>query len=345
MWNLCLFLTAYYKANCTDDENIPWSKYPVEKNKKCKAVVCIISFERRQSRDRTSNNEPFVSSPHNILVGNCITRISHLDILTKCLTLWRRLTAISQESYGLNSDQQLFKSIQYPKFMTQTIHVKCMKTTKRRESCLGHKNKTILHLSTQIDDLNSSSNTVDDEESSSVCLTKRRVKFGSIRFCEHPILIGDNPGGNKGPPLTIDWYAQEIYEMNMEEYEGQRPQRRNKSQLFLPERDRKDILKKCGYSHNEIIEQTRPVNIARQHRKATIQAAKLDGIQELLEKVSRKTFNAMSFGRRKRQERKFVQRCRCFDSTEFSSRSTLATVSDGGSHMDSFTGHIQDDGH
>eukprot|EP00977_Amphora_coffeiformis_P001933 scaffold370_cov176-Amphora_coffeaeformis.AAC.10 len=230
--------------------------------------------------------------------------------------------------------------------MAQALNPKCLKTAESRDSFLVQKNgRSILRHRSQIDSLNTSFNQGrDEEESSSARSAKGGVKFGAIRLCEHPILVGDNPGGNKGPPLTIDWHAQDTYEMNLDEYEDGRPRRRNKSQLFLPETVRTDMLKICGYSRNEIIEQTRPVNQARQRRKATVQSAKLEGIQELLEKVSRKTFDTLSLGRRKRQERKLMERCRSFDITKLSTRSTLATLSDGGSNTDSVTECKPDDG-
>lgn len=157
------------------------------------------------------------------------------------------------------------------------------------------------------------------------------MRFRVIRLYEHPVLLGDNPGGARGPPLTIDWHAQDTYEMSVEQYEEERPQRRDMSQLSLPELVRTDMLKECGYSRREITELTRHVNKSRSRRSATNRAVKLDAIHGFLERVSRKALNALTFGRRKRTEKRFLERCRDLDNTKHSSRTT-ATLLDEESH-------------
>ena len=298
-----------------------------------------LSHHHLHCKNRKQREPPVYSSQyfaHHITEDFILTNLPYqpFDALIKLVRCVSRELPIK---FRLSS---FLPSNPYLKSMAPTLNPKCLKTAESCDSFLIQKNRSILRHRTQVDSLNSSFKKGDDEESSSA---KRGVGFGVIRLCEHPILLGDNPGGNRGPPLTIDWYAQDTYEMDIEEYEGERPPRRNQSQLSLPESVRKDILKKCGYSRNEIVEQTKPVNQARQRRKATVQSAKLEGIQELMEKVSRKTFNAISLGRRKRQERNLLERCRSFDSTKLSSRSTLATSSDGGSYTDSVTECKADD--
>ena len=144
---------------------------------------------------------------------------------------------------------------------------------------------------------------------------QRQVSFNNIYIHEHPVVLGDNPGGISGPPLTIDWNAQRSIAMPLDDYEKGRPEeaRRNKYQFTLPEMVRIDMLKQSGYSRQEIARLTAPVNRAREQRKASCRASKIDGLLECKETVSRALVNVLTLGRRKRAERLFLEQSRRFD--------------------------------
>lgn len=153
----------------------------------------------------------------------------------------------------------------------------------------------------------------------------RKVSFDVIQIHEHPMILSDNCGGISGPPVSLDWEVQDCYELPLDKYEESRPERRNKNELALPDMMRVDILRKSGYSRLEITQLTRPVNVDRQRRMATIKGMKLAGIEELAERVSHKTLNILSFGRRKREERTFLQRSVLFDVGKVGERSSSRT--------------------
>jgi hypothetical protein len=75
-----------------------------------------------------------------------------------------------------------------------------------------------------------------------------KVVFAKIEIYEHAVLLGDNPGGGKGPPLTLDWKYQERFELALDEYEECRPVRRGKHELFHPSTVRIELLRQSGYS-------------------------------------------------------------------------------------------------
>lgn len=152
---------------------------------------------------------------------------------------------------------------------------------------------------------------------------RRQVSFHNIEIHEHPVILGDNPGGSRGPPLSIDWEAQRSIGMLVEEYEKRRPERRNKYQFTLPEMVRIDMLKQSGYSRQEIAMYTAQVNRSREQRQASQRAAKLDGVLEMMEKVHRGLANWMTLGRRKRQERLFLQRSLQFDKDDLEKEGNL----------------------
>ena len=153
----------------------------------------------------------------------------------------------------------------------------------------------------------------------------RNVSFDAVQIHEHLVLLGDNPGGNSGPPLSLDWKAQACYELPLDKYEEHRPERRSKHELALPDMTRIDILRNLGYSRVEIVQLTKPVNIARTRRRSTIKGMKRAGIEEFAERVSHKTLNMLSFGRRKREERIFLEMSARFDVGKVCDRNTLHT--------------------
>lgn len=190
--------------------------------------------------------------------------------------------------------------------MMEDCRTKELLTTKSCDSFFTEKRSILRHRS---DSMSSFS----ESPPCAVTATTRGVRFDAVQFREHTILLGDNPGGVSGPPLTLGWQVQSAYEMRLDEYEQDRPERRNKYQMTLPEMVRVDILREWGYSRQEIAQLTRPVNQARERRKACTNGSKLDGILELKEKAFRGLRHLVSMGRKKREERLFLERCARFD--------------------------------
>jgi len=133
------------------------------------------------------------------------------------------------------------------------------------------------------------------------------VQFADITVYEHPIILGDNPGGHWGPPLCIDWEKQSEVTLPLDEYETTRPERRDHVEMAIPRRCREDILKRSGYTLSEIMKGTRPVNVARAQRARTIETLSLQPFNELVEKASRTTINVMLLGSKKRKEKRFLE--------------------------------------
>ena len=137
----------------------------------------------------------------------------------------------------------------------------------------------------------------------------RSVSFQTVHIYEHPMILGDNPGGAFGPPLTIDWEAQASYEFPLDEYEAKKPPGRGKIEYALPASIRVEILRRYGYSRNEIVQLTKPVNQARARRRATAQSLRLAGVEAFVETVVRGSRHVITFGRLKRRERKYLESC------------------------------------
>jgi hypothetical protein len=136
---------------------------------------------------------------------------------------------------------------------------------------------------------------------------RRKVVFAKVEIREHAIIIGDNPGCCNGPPLSIDWPCEKNCMFDFEAYEANRPERRVRASMQMSKEIRIKLLKAIGYSYQDIVRLTKPVNIARAQRRHTIGTLQTQGLHESAENITRGLKNALTLGRRKRQERKFLE--------------------------------------
>mmetsp|Transcript_33235 Transcript_33235/g.80348 ORF Transcript_33235/g.80348 Transcript_33235/m.80348 type:complete len:254 (+) Transcript_33235:90-851(+) len=102
-----------------------------------------------------------------------------------------------------------------------------------------------------------------------------KVRFHSVEVREYPIILGDNPSCNIGPPLTIGWEPNSVLGKitPLDDFENLRSrQRRNHLQeLKLPSAHRNDMLKKLGFSEREIQKASAQASKVRKQRIATFQ--------------------------------------------------------------------------
>eukprot|EP00566_Odontella_aurita_P000819 CAMPEP_0113551560 /NCGR_PEP_ID=MMETSP0015_2-20120614/14590_1 /TAXON_ID=2838 /ORGANISM="Odontella" /LENGTH=378 /DNA_ID=CAMNT_0000452461 /DNA_START=214 /DNA_END=1350 /DNA_ORIENTATION=+ /assembly_acc=CAM_ASM_000160 len=128
------------------------------------------------------------------------------------------------------------------------------------------------------------------------------VRYGSVEIREFPITLGDNPSVSCGPPFTIDWKPQEIYDpVALDEYESSRPPRRSHLQMAIPEAVRKDLLRKTGLTPQQIVSGCRDLNFEKTRRRKSQRLQHLDGFYENVEKARRGVRNSLMPGRKKKE--------------------------------------------
>jgi len=120
---------------------------------------------------------------------------------------------------------------------------------------------------------NDQKNSVDNLCDNAVLLQTLSASFSTIQIREYPITLGENPGGAKGPPITLDWKHDEgkTIVISLEEYEQKRSPRRNKTELYMPEYLRRWRLLERGVSMKEIHKATKNAESTRRKRKKTSQ--------------------------------------------------------------------------
>jgi len=183
-------------------------------------------------------------------------------------------------------------------------------TTQQQANVNFIKNRGILVVKTQADSLHLEKNDYtyrDMRRWRRQHLTGQGVQFGVCEIREYPVTLGDNPGGNWGPPLTLSWDHDGTICMSLDEFESQHPPRRTGSQMNLPRSVREDMLRNAGFSWGEIQAGSKEVNKSRGQRRRTRELQQLTGLQELTEKLSRGTSNAIFRRGKKKQERTYLQ--------------------------------------
>lgn len=79
---------------------------------------------------------------------------------------------------------------------------------------------------------------------------QRRLSFDTIEIIELPIILGDNPSVQDGPPLAVSWMPQFRVTVELETFEAIRPPRKKPCRLCKTLR--KKLLQKHGFPQKEI---------------------------------------------------------------------------------------------
>eukprot|EP00934_Nitzschia_sp_Nitz4_P005059 Nitzschia sp. Nitz4//scaffold76_size158648//95115//95813//NITZ4_002555-RA/size158648-processed-gene-0.244-mRNA-1//1//CDS//3329557872//5049//frame0 len=134
----------------------------------------------------------------------------------------------------------------------------------------------------------------------------KKVVFSTLEIREYPIIPGDNPSVTVGCPITIDWAHDDLVTCHVEEYEGARPKPRTMIELRIPSQLREEMLKRQGYSRQDILAGTKKANLTKNARRRTQETMKLAPLQEFLEKAKRGTMNATLNRSGKKKEREML---------------------------------------
>lgn len=127
----------------------------------------------------------------------------------------------------------------------------------------------------------SSTSNDDDSISSSTaslseCTVQQSTSFSTVEIRQYPITLSNNPGGGQGPPICLDWRHDEekTQVIGLDDYEEERPPRRDEIEMYMPEYLRRWRLLERGVSMKEMRKATKDANCVRQQRKASIRPQK-----------------------------------------------------------------------
>lgn len=123
---------------------------------------------------------------------------------------------------------------------------------------------------------------------------KRNVSFSKIHVRDYSLTIGDNPSCLYGTPVSLGWAYVENEAIDLNAYEGGRPQRRSMRQMHLNSFQRKHILTAYQHSSEEIRAAKQNAAKVRRQREMTKHTLPLMKLEDMLESAGRKAKRMLS---------------------------------------------------
>ena len=118
---------------------------------------------------------------------------------------------------------------------------------------------------------------------------KRTVSFGKLETREFSIALSDHPSCSYGPPISLGWDFRDKESMELEHYEQHRSPRRQMHQMILSYNVRRFLLlKRAGYSHDELEQAMNEVERVKRERLVTDLLLPASKIDETVEEVVRR---------------------------------------------------------
>lgn len=140
------------------------------------------------------------------------------------------------------------------------------------------------------------------ESTSSRRSTKGRggsVKFDKIHMRSYQQTLGDNPSVSYGPPIQLDWEYEEHESIQLDEYEDNRPKRRNLRQMILSYYQRKNVLTwQYGYSEDVLKKAKKDAERVKMKRSMTKALLPTMIVETALESAKRKATRLISGGKK-----------------------------------------------
>ncbi len=131
------------------------------------------------------------------------------------------------------------------------------------------------------------------------------VRFERMTVNWYPMIMGDNPSGTKGPPMTIDWDPLHTSECLIDNYEREKI-KRNPGEMIMPSEYRFEYLvRQQDVTKKEIMQNEKRIRAARIQRFETRSTWYMFKKEERKEMLFRKMKNLVLSGKKKK-ERQFI---------------------------------------
>eukprot|EP00563_Minutocellus_polymorphus_P007874 CAMPEP_0181022466 /NCGR_PEP_ID=MMETSP1070-20121207/1527_1 /TAXON_ID=265543 /ORGANISM="Minutocellus polymorphus, Strain NH13" /LENGTH=346 /DNA_ID=CAMNT_0023099405 /DNA_START=31 /DNA_END=1071 /DNA_ORIENTATION=+ len=122
---------------------------------------------------------------------------------------------------------------------------------------------------------------------------KRTISFANLEIREYDLTIGDNPSVSYGPPVQLSWQYSESQTRCLEEYESEKLMDRSRGRRSSRVENiswvkREALLKRQGFSQNDIEANMKEVNKVKQGRSLTRALVITGRAEEALESAGRK---------------------------------------------------------
>ena len=113
--------------------------------------------------------------------------------------------------------------------------------------------------------------------------------FNEIHLRFYDQCLGDHPSTSYGPPIALDWRYEEAEPIAIDEYEGNRGNRRTLRQLMVNYYARKNLLMWAyGYSEDDLKKATKEANKTAFKRSVTRYFLGVSKVEEVVRSAGRK---------------------------------------------------------
>ena len=99
----------------------------------------------------------------------------------------------------------------------------------------------------------------------------KSLQFGTIEYREYTIILGDNPCCRSGPPIGLGWEYRPRgpYDVSAVERRKLDVGRRSGDDLIIPDYKRRNLLRSCGFTDNEIFERIQDIDVFRKKNSSS----------------------------------------------------------------------------
>ena len=117
---------------------------------------------------------------------------------------------------------------------------------------------------------------------------KRNVSFGKLETREYSIALSDHPSCSFGPPISLGWDFRDKEAVSLDDYEEGRSPRRSMHEMLLSYNVRRYLLlKRAGYTHDELEQAMNEVDRVKRERLVTDLLLPASHLDETFENVMR----------------------------------------------------------
>mmetsp|Transcript_9966 Transcript_9966/g.24140 ORF Transcript_9966/g.24140 Transcript_9966/m.24140 type:complete len:507 (+) Transcript_9966:532-2052(+) len=114
------------------------------------------------------------------------------------------------------------------------------------------------------------------------------VKYGEVQIRYHFMDLGDNPTCSIGAPVALSWDFEQADRIDLDIYEFERKPRRRLRHMILNYYQRQDILRRAGYSDEEISNAAKSLHKVKRQRSQTQMMLPVSKLEEAWQSAGRK---------------------------------------------------------
>ncbi|KAG7368707.1 hypothetical protein IV203_031450 [Nitzschia inconspicua] len=118
-----------------------------------------------------------------------------------------------------------------------------------------------------------------------------RVRFSFVTIRNYDITMGDNPSVTAGPPITLGWSYEQLPSLPLREFETFRdanPRAVDSHCLMISADDRRNMLKRAGFTDNQIQQNEKRVMKIQKQRARTRMSFPFHCVEHAMRSAGRK---------------------------------------------------------